>query len=90
MHLQESYACAWLQGLAGQMQGICQGAGAPVLVLTLPEEEEESDEEEEEEDEEDEQENVDPNHAKLYSNQEVCCLCKWASQHECIMHLCLA
>ena len=32
--------CDALQGLAGQMQGICKAAGAPILELTLPEEEE--------------------------------------------------
>ena len=64
------------------MQGICQGAGAPVLVLTLPEEE---DDIEEEEDEEDEQENVDPNHASLYSKQEVCILFKPLLLHDVIL-----
>lgn len=39
------------QGLAGQMQGICKGAGAPVLELILPEQEQE----------EEQQENMNPN-----------------------------
>ncbi len=55
-----------LQGLAGQMQGICKGAGAPVLELTLPEEEEE----------EAQQENTNPNGPGLKPKQEVllCCI----------------
>ena len=55
-----------LQGLAGKMQGICKGAGAPVLELHLPEEEEEEDE-----DEEDQDENMDPNAVAVKPEQQV-------------------
>lgn len=52
-----------VQGLAGQMQGVCKGAGAPILELTLPKEEE---------DEEAQQENTNPNGVKVQPKQEVC------------------
>ncbi|DBA74384.1 TPA: hypothetical protein ACH3X1_011148 [Trebouxia sp. C0004] len=48
-----------LQGLAGQMQGVCKGAGAPVLQLVLPEEEEE-----------DAQQNMNPDDIRLKPKQE--------------------
>lgn len=59
--------CAMLQGLAGQMQGICKAAGAPILELTLPEEEEA----------EAQQKNTPPNGtgAGLKAKQEVLLLC---------------
>ena len=50
-----------LQGLAGQMQGVCKGAGAAVLELVLPEEEEEDAQ----------QENTNPNGTGLKPKQEV-------------------
>ncbi|KAL0055055.1 hypothetical protein WJX82_006331 [Trebouxia sp. C0006] len=53
-------ALASLQGLAGQMQGVCKGAGASVLELVLPEEEEEDAQ----------QENMNPNGAGLRPKQE--------------------
>ena len=49
------------QGLAGQMQTICQAAGAPVLELTLPKDEEE----------EGQRENANPNASGLKPKQEV-------------------